>query len=402
MASFVGATTVRIHEVGYDNRPPSRGEMSRMRHLVAKAMEEGAMGVGSSLIYAPAAFASTEELIELCRVAASCGGMYITHLRSEANRLLEAVEEAIGIAREAGIRAEIYHLKAAGPRNHSKLEKVIETIESARKEGVDITADMYPYTAAATALDATMPPWVQEGGLERWIERLKNPDIRARVVEEMRSDSTEWENLLPLAGPENILLGGFEKRELAFLAGKTLAEVAKDRGRKAEETAVDLVTEDRSAVRATFFLMSEDNVRTKIGLEWMSFGSDAESVAPEGVFLNRHPHPRAYGTFARLLGKYVREERIISLEEAIRRLTVLPAENLRLKDRGCLKEGYKGDVVVFDPEAIRDNATYRDPHQYSTGVIHLFVNGVQVLKNGRHTGALPGRFVRGPGVKGGC
>ncbi|MFQ6616772.1 MAG: amidohydrolase family protein [Fidelibacterota bacterium] len=398
VASFVGATTLRIHEIGYENRPPSKREMIRMEALVREAMEEGALGVGSSLIYTPAAFAATEELINLSKAAAPYSGLYITHLRSEANRLLEGVEEVITIAREAGIRAEIYHLKAAGPKNHSKLEAVMERIETARKEGLKITANMYPYTAGATALDTTMPPWVQEGGLKEWIGRLKTPSVRERVIREMRSNSEDWENLLALAGAENIVLGGFKNPDLRDLVGKTLAEVAGKRGVSPEETAMDLVVEDHSPVTATFFLMSEENVRRKLGLDWVSFGSDAESMAAEGKFLTRHPHPRAYGTFARVLGRYVRDERIVSLEEAIRRLTSLPAENLGLTDRGRLTEGYKADVVVFDPGAVRDNATYEDPHQYSTGVVHVFVNGVQVLKDGRHTGALPGRFVRGPGA----
>jgi N-acyl-D-amino-acid deacylase len=400
VASFVGATTVRIHVLGYENRPPTPEEMERMRQLVRQAMEEGALGVGSSLIYAPAFYASTEELIELCKVAAEYGGMYISHIRSEGNRLLEAIDELIRIAREAKIPAEIYHLKAAGRANWPKLDEAIRRIEAARAQGLRITANMYPYTAGATGLDAAMPPWVQEGGHRAWIERLKNPAIRQRVTREMRTPTDRWENLYLMAGsPENVLLVGFKNEALKPLTGKTLAEVARLRGRSPEDTIIDLVIEDDSRVGAVYFLMSEENVRKQIALPWMSFGSDAESLAPEGVFLKANPHPRAYGTFARVLGRYVREEKIIPLEEAIRRMTSLPAENLKLDRRGRLKVGYFADVVVFDPAKIQDHATYERPHQYATGVIHVFVNGVPVLRNGEHTGATPGRVVRGPGYK---
>lgn len=401
VASFVGATTVRIHEIGYENRPPTPEELDRMRQLVRQAMEEGALGVGSSLIYAPAFYARTDELIALCKVAAEYGGMYISHIRSEGNRLLEAVDELITIARQAHIPAEIYHLKAAGRSNWNKLDAVIEKIEAARAEGLRITADMYTYTAGATGLDAAMPPWVQEGGLKAWIERLKDPAIRARVKREMRTPTDEWENLLLAAGsPENVLLVSFRNEKLKPLTGKTLAEVARRRGTSPEEAAMDLVIEDESRVGTVYFIMSEENIRKKIRQPWVSFGSDAEAPAPEGVFLKSNPHPRAYGNFARLLGKYVREEKIIPLEEAIRRLTSLPAENLKLDRRGRLKPGYFADVVVFDPDTIQDHATYENPHQYATGVVHVFVNGVQVLKDGEHTGATPGRVVRGPGWKG--
>jgi N-acyl-D-amino-acid deacylase len=400
VASFVGATTVRIHVLGYENRPPTPEEMERMRQLVRQAMEEGALGVGSSLIYAPAFYASTEELIELCKVAAEYGGMYISHIRSEGNRLLEAIDELIRIAREAKIPAEIYHLKAAGRANWPKLDEAIRRIEAARAQGLRITANMYPYTAGATGLDAAMPPWVQEGGHRAWIERLKNPAIRQRVTREMRTPTDRWENLYLMAGsPENVLLVGFKNEALKPLTGKTLAEVARLRGRSPEDTIIDLVIEDDSRVGAVYFLMSEENVRKQIALPWMSFGSDAESLAPEGVFLKANPHPRAYGTFAWVLGRYVREEKIIPLEEAIRRMTSLPAENLKLDRRGRLKVGYFADVVVFDPAKVQDHATYERPHQYATGVIHVFVNGVPVLRNGEHTGATPGRVVRGPGYK---
>lgn len=400
VASFVGATTIRIHVLGYANRPPTPSEMERMRQLVRQAMEEGALGVGSSLIYAPAFYASTEELIELCKVAAEYGGIYISHIRSEGNRLLEAIDEVIRIAREARIPAEIYHLKAAGRANWPKLDAAIRRIEAARAEGLRITANMYPYTAGATGLNAAMPPWVQEGGHRAWIERLKNPSIRERVLREMRTPTDQWENLYLMAGsPENVLLVGFKSEALKPLTGKTLAEVARQRGRSPEETILDLVIEDDSRVDAVYFLMSEENVKKQIALPWVSFGSDAESLAPEGVFLKSNPHPRAYGTFARVLGRYVREEKVISLEEAIRRMTSLPAENLKLDRRGRLKVGYFADVVVFDPARIQDHATYERPHQYATGVVHVFVNGVQVLRNGEHTGATPGRVVRGPGYK---
>jgi N-acyl-D-amino-acid deacylase len=397
VASFVGATTVRVHVLGYENRAPTPAELEKMKQLVRQAMEEGALGVGSALIYAPGAYARTDELIELARVAAQYGGMYISHIRSEGNRLLEAIDEVITIARRAGVRAEIYHLKAAGRANWPKLEAAIRKIEAARAEGLAITADIYVYTAGATGLDAAMPPWVQEGGLQAWIERLQDPSVRARVRQEMTTPSDEWENLYLLAGPENIVLAGFKNEALRPLIGKTLAEVAADRGRSPEETAMDLVIEDGSRVEAIYFLMDEDQVRRKIALPWVAFGSDAEAPAPEGVFLNWRPHPRAYGNFARLLGRYVREEKIIPLEEAIRRLTSFPARNLRIPRRGLLKAGYYADIVVLDPAHIQDHATYEDPHRLATGVLHVFVNGVPVLRDGEPTGATPGRVVRGPG-----
>jgi N-acyl-D-amino-acid deacylase len=401
VASFVGATTVRIHEVGYEDRPPTPEELERMKALVRQAMEEGALGLGSSLIYAPAFYARTDELIELARVAGEYGGTYISHIRSEGNRLLEAVDELITIAREAGLPAEIYHLKAAGRANWDKLEEVFQRVEAARAAGLRITADMYTYTAGATGLDAAMPPWVQEGGHEKWVERLKDPAVRERVMREMRTPTDEWENLYLAAGsPENVLLVEFKNEALKPLTGKTLAEVAALRGASPEETAMDLVIEDDSRVGAVYFIMSEENVKKKIARPWVSFDSDAASLAPEGVFLKSNPHPRAYGNFARLLGRYVREEGVISLEEAVRRLTSLPASNLGIRRRGSLEPGYFADVVVFDPATIIDHATYSEPHQYASGVVHVFVNGVQVLRDGEHTGALPGRVVRGPGWKG--
>jgi N-acyl-D-amino-acid deacylase len=326
--------------------------------------------------------------------------MYISHIRSEGNALLEAVDELIRIARDADVPAEIYHLKAAGEANWTKLDAAIARIEAARQEGLHITADMYTYTAGATGLDAAMPPWVQEGGLRDWIARLKDPATRARVRREMRTPTTAWESLYLAAGsPERVLLVGFRQERLKPLTGRTLAEVARMRGTSPEDTAMDLVIEDDSRVETVYFLMSEDNVRKQIALPWMSFDSDASSLAPEGPFLRSNPHPRAYGAFARLLGRYVRDERIIPLEEAIRRLTTLPASNLKLDRRGRLATGHYADVVVFDPATVQDHATFDKPHQYSTGMRHVFVNGVQVLKDGEHTGATPGRVVRGPGYK---
>ncbi len=398
VASFVGATTVRVHEIGYADRPPTTEELARMKNLVRIAMEEGALGLGSSLIYAPAFYAKTDELIELAKVAGKHGGIYTSHLRSEGNRFLEALDELITISREAKVPANVYHLKAAGQANWPKLDDAILKIEKARRDGLLITADMYNYTAGATGLDATMPPWVQEGGLKDWIARLKDPAIRERVKREMTTPSDDWENFFLATGsPEKILLIGFKSEKLKPLTGKTLAEVARLRGKSAEDTAMDLVIEDESRVGTVYFLMSEENVRKQLKLPWVAFNSDASSLAPEGVFLNSNPHPRAYGNFSRLLGKYVRDEKIIPLEQAVHRLTAMPAENLKLQKRGSLKKGYFADVVVFDPAKIQDHATFEKPHQYSTGVQHVFVNGVQVLKDGVHTGAKPGRVVRGPG-----
>jgi N-acyl-D-amino-acid deacylase len=395
VASFVGATTVRIHVLGYADREPTPEELQKMCALVDQAMAEGALGVGSSLIYAPAFYAKTPELVALCRVAGRHGGMYISHIRSEGNRLLEAVDELIAIAREAGVPAEIYHLKTAGRDNWGKLEAVVAKVEAARAAGVRITADMYTYTAGATGLDASMPPWVQEGGYRAWADRLRDPAIRERVRREMTTPTDQWENLLLAAGSaQNVLLVGFKNPALKPLTGKSLAQAAAERGQSPEETAMDLVIEDGSRVESVYFIMSEENVRKKIALPWMSFGSDAESQAPEGVFLKSNPHPRAYGCFARLLGKYVRDEKVIPLAEAIRRLTALPAENLKLVRRGALRPGYFADVVVFDPAAIQDHATFDRPHQYAVGVRHVFVNGMAVLRDGEHTGATPGRVVR--------
>lgn len=400
VASFVGATTVRAYVVGFDDRRATQRELERMQALVRQEMRAGALGVGSSLIYAPAFYADTEELIALCKAAAEYDGLYISHMRSEANRLLEAVDELIRIARESGVRAEIYHLKAAGKENWNKLDQVIERVEAARKEGLQVTADMYTYTAGSTGLNATMPPWVQAGGYRQWRERLLDPETRKRVLTEMRTPTDEWENLLMMAGsPENVLLVGFKNAKLRKYNGKSLAEAAQDRGVSAEDAAIDLVIEDGSRVQAVYFIMSEDNVRKKIAIPWLSFGSDAGALAPTEDFVDQSTHPRAYGCFARLLGKYVREEQIIPLEAAVHKLTQLPATNLRIKDRGSLEPGYFADVVLFDPDNITDHATYDNPHQYATGMKHVFVNGVQVLKDGEHTGEKPGRAVWGPGRK---
>ncbi len=401
VASYIGATTVRVHEIGYEDRPPTPEELGRMQDLVRDAMREGALGVGSSLIYAPAFYAGTDELIALASAAGEFGGGYISHMRSEGNRLLEAVDELITIAREAGVRAEIYHLKAAGSENWDKLDRVIERVEAARAEGLEITADMYTYTAGSTGLDAAMPPWIHEGGHDAMIERLREPATRERIAVEMRTPTDEWENLLLAAGsPDRALLVGFRQDSLKYLTGRTLAEVAAARGTGIEETAMDLVVQDDSRVGTVYFMMSEDNVRRQIALPWVSFGSDAGSLAPEEPFILSSTHPRAYGNFSRLLGRYVRDEQVIPLEEAIRKLTSLPAANLRLEGRGRIAPGYFADVVVFDPGTIGDHATFEEPHQLATGVRDVFVNGEQVLAEGEPTGATPGQVVRGPGWEG--
>lgn len=400
VASFVGATSVRVHEVGYDDRAPTEDELNRMRELVRQAMEDGAMGLGSSLIYAPAFYASTEELVELTKVVGEYDGMYISHMRSEGNRLLEAIDELIHIAREGGAAGEIYHLKMAGQQNWDKFDEVVDKVESAREEGLQITADIYTYTAGSTGLDAGMPPWVQEGGYESWRERLLNSEIRAQVLEEMTTPTDEWENLYLSAGAEGTLLVGFRNPELRNYIGMTLAEVAEQRGTSAEDTAIDLVIEDGSRVQVVYFLMSEENVANGIALPWVSFASDAQSLATEGVFLEQSTHPRAYGNFARVLGKYVREDQVVTLPDAIRKLSKLPATNLKIRDRGELATGYFADIVIFDPSTITDHATFQEPHRYATGMEFVIVNGEVVLNEGEHTGALPGQVVRGPGWTG--
>lgn len=399
VASFVGAATVRIHELGEGDVDPTPEQLDQMRTLVRDAMNEGAMGVGSALIYAPGSFAETDELVALATEAGRCGGMYISHMRSEGDRILPAVDELIEISRRSGAPAEIHHLKMAGRANWGKLDEVVARVNAARARGQRITANMYTYTAGATGLDAAMPLWVQAGGLEKWIERLKDPAIRARVAAEMRVAGTDWENFFLGAGPDKMLLSGFKSDALKPLTGKTLAEVAATRGTSPEETAMDLVVEDGSRVGTVYFLMSEDNVRREVALPWMSFGSDAGAPSAEGVFLRSSDHPRAYGNVARLLGKYVRDERVIPLAEAVRRLTSLPASNLGIADRGSLVAGRFADIAVFDAAEIGDKATFENPHQYSVGMRDVFVNGVQVLKQGEPTGATPGRAVRGPGFQ---
>jgi len=401
VASFVGATTVRMHEIGYEDRRATAEELDRMQALVRAAMREGALGVGSSLLYAPGVNADTEELIALARAAGEYDGVYISHLRSEGDRFLEALEELFTIAREANVAAEVYHLKAAGERNWPKMREAIARIQAAREAGLQITANMYPYTAAATGLDAAMPPWVQEGGVDAWIDRLKQPEIRRRVIEEMRTPSAQWESLYLAAGSaDKVRLIGFKSEKLKPLTGQTLAQVAKARGVSPEDAAIDLVIEDRSRVATAYELMSEAHVVLGLSQPWVSIGSDAEAPAPEGPFLLKNPHPRTYGSFARFLGRYVREQRVASLPEAIRRITSLPAKTFKLENRGCLSPGCHADIVVFDPGAIADRATFDRPHRYASGVVHVFVNGVQVLRNGEHTGAMPGQVVRGPGWAG--
>jgi N-acyl-D-amino-acid deacylase len=398
VASFIGATTIREYVIGFEDKAPTPEQLEEMRGLVRQEMEAGALGIGTSLIYPPAFYAKTPELIELCKVAAQYQGKYISHMRSEGNHLLEALDELLTISREAKIPAEIYHIKAAGKSNWPKLDPLLARIEAAQKEGLKITADMYTYTAAGTGLDACLPPWTEEGGYPALFKRLRDPELRKKIAAEVRQPSGDWENLYLAAGsPDRIQLVGFKSDKLKPLTGKTLAEVAKMRGKDPIETLMDLIAEDESRIDTIYFLMSEENIRKKLARPWISFGSDEASQAPEGVFLKSNPHPRAYGNFARLLGKYVREEKIISLGEAIRRLSALPATNLGLDHRGFLREGMFADVVVFDPATIADRATFAQPHQYAVGVRDVFVNGTQVLKDGDHTGATPGRALWGSG-----
>ena len=398
VASFIGATTVRQYVLGDNDVQPTPAQLEEMRELVRQAMEEGALGVGSSLIYAPAFYARTEELIELCKVAAKYDGKYISHLRSEGNQWVEAVEELIRISREARIPAEIYHIKAAGRQNWDKVDRVLAMINSARRRGLKISANMYMYPAGSTGLTASLPPWTMDGGYEALFKRLQDKATRQKIADEVRTPSDKWENLYLAAGsPDRVLLVGFKAEKLKPLTGKTLAEVAQMRGKDPIETIMDLIVEDQSRVGTVYFIMSEENLKKELRQPWVSLGSDGASMAPEGVFIKSSTHPRAYGNFARLLGKYVREERVISLTEAVRRLTGLPATNLGLDGRGFLRTGMFADVVVFDPATIADRATFENPHQYAVGVKHVFVNGVHVLKDGEHTGAKPGRALWGPG-----
>jgi len=401
VASFIGAATPRKYVIGYEDRAATAEELEQMQQIVRDAMQEGAMGVASSLMYPPGLFADTAELIALSQAAAEFDGMYISHMRDEGAQMLEAIDELITIAREADIPAEIYHLKSSGQQNWPLFDDALQMIEDARDEGLHITADVYTYPAGSTGLNVTVPPWVQEGGFEASLERMRDPEIRKRIIEEMNTPSEEWENMYLLAGSlDNILLVNFKSEALKPLTGKTLAEVVEMRGTSPENTIMDLIVEDGSRVGSVYFTQSEDIVRRAVALPWVSFNSDAASLAPEGVFLKSNPHPRAYGSFARVLAKYVREEKAITLQEAVRKLSGLPAKNLKLERRGELKQGYYADVVVFDPDNIQDHATFVEPHQYATGMLHVFVNGEQVLKDGEHTGAMPGRVVRGPGWTG--
>ena len=406
VASFVGAGTVRTNVLGERDVQPTPQQLTQMRTLVRQAMEEGAVGVTTALIYSPNDYAHTPELIALASESARCGGIYSVHMRSEGDRLLEALQETVDIAKASGGPAEIYHLKVAGKRNWGKIDALIAAIESARRSGPRIIADMYVYTAGATGLDAAMPPWVQDGGLEAWIAHLKDPAVRAWVLADMREPHPSWENLLGAAGPSGTLLLAFKNPALKPLTGKTLAEVARLRGVSAEDTAIDLVIEDGSRVGVAYFLMSEDNVRREVALPWVSFDSDEEAPAPEGVFLKSNNHPRAYGNFARVLAKYVREDKVLTLQAAIHKLAALPASTLSLADRGMLKTGYFADVVVFDPASVQDHATYERPHQLATGVEEVWVNGVRALRHSEATGAPSGHALRGRAWKdapgGGC
>src|SRR5438128_4561822 len=400
VASFIGATTIREYVIGFEDKPPTPEQLDQMRELVRKEMEAGALGIGTSLIYPPAFYAKTEELIEMCKVAAKYQGKYISHMRSEGNHLLEALDELIRISREAGIPAEVYHIKAAGQPNWGKIDDLLTRIEGAQKKGLKITADMYTYTAGGTGLDACLPPWTEDGGYPALFKRLRDPATREKIAAEVSKDSNEWENLyLATGSPEKILLVGFKSQKLKPLTGKSLAQVAKMRDKDPIDTVMDLIVEDGSRVGTIYFMISEENIKKELAKPWISFGSDEASQAPEGVFLKSNPHPRAYGNFARVLGKYVRDEKVLPMSDAIHRLSGLPATNLGLDHRGFLKEGMSADVVVFDPAMIADRATFEKPHQYAVGMKHVFVNGVQVLKDGEHTGAKPGRALWGPGKR---
>jgi N-acyl-D-amino-acid deacylase len=398
VASFIGATTIRENVIGFENKEPTPEQLDQMRELVRREMEAGALGIGTALIYPPAFYAKTEELIELCKVAAKYKGKYISHMRSEGNHLLEAFDELLRISREANIPAELYHIKAAGQKNWGKMDALLARVEAARKEGRPIRANMYTYIAGGTGLDACLPPWTEDGGYPELLKRLRDPEIRKKIAADVKVDTDKWENLYLAAGsPDRIIVGDFTSEKLKPLTNKSLAEIARIRGKDPIETIMDLLSENEKPIGATYFLMSEENVKKEIAKPWISFGSDEASQAPEGIFLKSTPHPRAYGTFARVLGKYVREEKLVSLPEAIRRLSALPATNLELDHRGFLKTDMFADVVVFDPATITDHATFEKPAQYATGVKEVFVNGVEVLKDGEHTGAKPGRALWGPG-----
>ncbi|MEM8929263.1 MAG: D-aminoacylase [Bacteroidota bacterium] len=390
IASFLGNGTLRTHVVGFDNRPATAEEIEEMKQLTRQAMEEGAVGISSALLYAPSMYASTEELVELAKVAAEYDGMYISHIRDEGDQLLESMDELIHISKEADVRAEVYHLKASSKRNWGKLDKAIAKIDSARNVGLRITADMYTYNASSTGLHVQLPDWARENGIAAMLERLSDPKNRERAIKEL-----EFRN-----GPETILLVGFRSEELRKYSGKYLNEVAEAWETSPEEALVDLLLQDQSRVQVVYFSMSEENIKKKVALPWVSFCSDAGSYTNEGVFVKQMTHPRSYGSFIRVIGKFARDEGVIALEEGIRKLTSLPADNLKLKKRGRLAVGKYADIVVFDPEKVRDQATFTAPHQYAKGVLHVFVNGGHVLKDGNHTGASPGRFVKGPGYSG--
>lgn len=398
VSSFVGSSTLRVHAMGYEDRVPTAAELDKMRELIHLSMREGALGLSAALIYPPAAYAKTGELIELAKVAAEYDGIYVSHIRGEGASLLQAFDEFATIVREANIRGEIYHLKAAGYRNWDKMDALIAKVEAARAEGLQITADMYTYNASGTGLNSCIPPWVHEGGAELLMQRLKTPETRALIKADMNTPSDQWENMwYERRSDDAIMLAGFKSPELKPLTGKTIGQIAAMRGTAPDDTLIDLLIEDGGRIFTVYFTMSEDNVRKQMQLPWVSFCSDAESLAPEGAFLLSNPHPRAYGSFARVLGKYARDEQLLTLQEAVRRLAALPTSVLKIKDRGMLKPGYFADVVAFDPATIRDNATFENPHQLATGMQHVFVNGQQVLADGVHTGAKPGRVVRGPG-----
>jgi len=398
-ATFVSAATVRMNVLGMDDVDPTQEQLDEMKAQVDQAMQDGALGLTSALIYAPGAYAETEELIELAKIAGRHGGIYTAHIRSEGNQFIEAIDETLRIGREGKLPVKIHHLKAGGKPNWHKMDIAIAKIEALRSEGIPVTADMYTYIAGATGLDASMPTWVQAGGYDKWAERLQDPDVRARVKAEMATNAQDWENLGYFAGPEGMMFIGFKNEDLKKYMGKTLAEVAAERGQDPLDTIIDLVIEDGSRVGTVYFLMSEENLKKQIRQPWVMFGSDAEAPAAEGKTLEGAVHPRTYGNVARLLGKYVRDEQVIPMEEAIRRLTLLPAQTLNIRERGRLAPGYFADIAIFDPQSIRDNATFDDPHHYSTGIRHVLVNGVPVVSDGEHTGATPGRAVRGPGWK---
>ena len=399
VASFIGAATPRIHVIGYDDRPPTEEELGLMQKLVGQAMEEGALGVASALIYPPGSFAKTEELVALAKVAAQYGGLYISHMRSEGDEIIPATDEFLRIVREAGIRGEIFHLKTGGRDNWAKMDQVIGIVEKARAEGLEVTADAYPYPAGMAGLMASFPPWIQDGGVEAAIKKMKDPATRQRIIQEMRKPSKGWESLyLQCGSPDRILLIAFNDESLKSLTGKTLAQIAEIRGKSPEETAMDLLIEDNGQVQAIYFSQSEENLKKTLPLPWLSFCTDEAAYAPEGVFLESGAHPRAYGTYPRILGKYVRDEKLMSLPEAIRKMSALPAETLRIERRGRLQTGYFADIVVFDPDKVKDQATFENPHQYAMGIVHVLVNGVPVLQDGEYTGAKPGRAVRGPGA----